>query len=420
VKQKQTFTRYLALGTLFLAVTPLLAACGADAAPAATPVSTTGGAAAPAANGLPALPAQPIKLQIVDVGGTVTLLQPVLDNYKKANPDKVSDIQVVKALAPDLPGKLKAQQDAGKVTFDVALSGFDAMYAGVEQGLWVPITPNYDAKFPGLKDNYLPQSQQALAATQGMALPLAYTPSGPLFEYNPAKVPNPPKTIDDLKAWIKANPGKFEYAQPDNSGPGRTLLMGLPYLLHDKDPKDPINGWANTWAFLKDIDGSIDYYPNRTSATMTELADGTRWIIASTMGWDISPRVQAQVPKGDQTALLDGTTFVSDSQFVMIPKGLSDDHLAVALDLMSWILKPDQQAVEYDSGYFYPGPAVKGVTLSMAPAKSQAALKDFGRPEYDDMAQRVPVEMPLAAKDLLAAFAKWKTDIGGAKLKTIP
>ncbi len=29
--------------------------------------------------------------------------------------------------------------------------------------------------------------------------------------------------------------------------------MGLPYMLGDKDPKDPVNGWEKTWAYLKEL-----------------------------------------------------------------------------------------------------------------------------------------------------------------------
>ena len=30
--------------------------------------------------------------------------------------------------------------------------------------------------------------------------------------------------------------------------------MGLPYLLGDSDPKDPVNGWSKTWAYLKELE----------------------------------------------------------------------------------------------------------------------------------------------------------------------
>ena len=37
---------------------------------------------------------------------------------------------------------------------------------------------------------------------------------------------------------------------------------------------------------------------------------------------------------------------------------------------MAYLLTPEAQAYTYDEGYFYPGPAVKDVPLSMAPKES--------------------------------------------------
>jgi putative spermidine/putrescine transport system substrate-binding protein len=196
------------------------------------------------------------------------------------------------------------------------------------------------------------------------------------------------------------------------------MLMGLPYLLKDKDPKDPTHGWANTWAFLKDIGSSIDYYPARTGVTMTELGNDTRWMIATTMGWDINPRVLGQVPQGFKTFMLQGTSFVADDLFMMMPKGLDAQHQAVILDMISYALQPQQQAYTYDKGYFYPGPAIKSVPLSMAPASSQGAIQSFGRPEYDQLATSVPIMLPLSADNLNLAFDMWDRDIGGSKVKS--
>ncbi len=86
----------------------------------------------------------------------------------------------------------------------------------------------------------------------------------------------------------------MEYARPANSGPGRTLLMGLPYILGDSDPKDPVNGWARTWAYLAELAKYIDRYPSGTTQTMKDLASGTVDIIASTTGWDINARAWAR------------------------------------------------------------------------------------------------------------------------------
>jgi putative spermidine/putrescine transport system substrate-binding protein len=79
---------------------------------------------------------------------------------------------------------------------------------------------------------------------------------------------------------------------------------------------------------------------------------------------------------------------------------------------MAWILRPDQQAYAYDAGYFYPGPAVKNVTLDMAPPESQAIIKEFGRPEYEEMIAKVPVVMPLEPKAMVTAFEMWDKLVG--------
>jgi len=85
---------------------------------------------------------------------------------------------------------------------------------------------------------------------------------------------------------------------------------------------------------------------------------------------------------------------------------------------MERMLKPEQQAFNYDSGYFYPGPAVKNVPVSLAPATSQQVIKDFGRPEYDTIIANSKVELPLDTSNIVAAFTKWDKEIGSGKYKT--
>jgi putative spermidine/putrescine transport system substrate-binding protein len=53
----------------------------------------------------------------------------------------------------------------------------------------------------------------------------------------------------------------------------------------------------------------------------------------------------------------------------------------------------------------------------MAPEESQATLKEFGRPEYDELIAKYPVMSPLFGKDLVAAFHKWDEEIGARKTK---
>ena len=150
---------------------------------------------------------------------------------------------------------------------------------------------------------------------------------------------------------------------------------------------------------------------------MKELGEGSRDITLTMTGWDINPRVLGIVPKEAKAFALDGMHWVADAHYMCVPKGVSDEKLSVLLDLMSFMLEPESQAFAYDKGYFYPGPAVKDVPLSLAPQESQDALKEFGRPEYDAMIASRPIELPLPADAMVAAFRLWDERIGGSKRK---
>ena len=47
---------------------------------------------------------------------------------------------------------------------------------------------------------------------------------------------------------------------------------------------------------------------------------------------------------------------------------------------MTFLLTKEQQAYTYDEGYFYPGPAVKGVTLDMAPPEARPPSRNSAVP----------------------------------------
>jgi len=395
------------IGTVALAAALVLTACGAPDKP---------GGGAKTDGPVPDKPSKAVTLNILDVAGDLQLTQGMIDEFVSKNKDQIAKVTYSKATAPELVGKIKAQQNAGRVDIDLVLTGVDGLANGIDQNLWLPVLPTYANRVPGMND-YQPgaAAMQKLAGNFGVTV--TYYPSGPLIEYLPAKVPNPPKTAEDLLAYAKANPGAVQYARPANSGPGRTLLMGLPYLLGDSNPKDPVNGWSKTWAYLTELNKYVTLYPSATSETMKNLANGSAKVIASTTGWDINPRVLGTVPKEAAVGTLKGFHWVTDAHYAVIPKGVDVDKQAAILNLLKDMLTPQQQAKAYDKGYFYPGPAVKDVPLSMAPQESQQALGEYGRPEYEQLIASNPLEVPLDAKALVAAFDKWDREIGGAKVK---
>ncbi len=371
----------------------------------------TGAATARAASA-PPLPSAPVSLNVIDVGGQLQLTQGAMEAYAKANPKLVSHIAFSQAPAPELPGKIQAQQSAGRVDIDLVLTGTDGLSAGIDQKLWIPVVTDYAAALPDLKEIYLPGAlkMQGLALNQGVCV--VFCPAGPILEYMPDAVKTPPKSAPELLDWTKAHKNRFLYARPANSGPGRTFLQGLPYILKDKDPMDPKDGWDNTWAYLVELGKNIEYYPTGTAATMKELAEGSRDMIASHLGWDLNPRILGVVPKEAQMATLEGFHWVTDGQYWCIPKGVSNDKLAVLLDMTKYMLSKPAQAMTYDKGFFYPGPAVKDVPLSMAPEASQALIKEYTRPYYEKLIADTPSETPLPADKLVYAFQRWDQQVG--------
>ncbi|MET1533718.1 ABC transporter substrate-binding protein [Burkholderia sola] len=361
--------------------------------------------------------AAPVSLNIVDVAGNLQLTQKAIEAFKEKNPTLVANVTFTNAPAPQLPGKIKAMQAAGRSDIDLVLTGTDALAAGIEQNLWQKLLPDNAAALPGVLDKYAPGPRKMQDLAQGFGLEVTYMPAGPLLEYNPAKVSDPPKTPDQLLAWCKAHPNKLIYARPANSGPGRTFLMGLPYVLGDKNPQDPINGWDKTWAFLKQLNDCVPYYPGGTSAVMKELGEGTRDMTVTVTGWDLNPRALGIVPAEFKVQAFDNMTWVNDAHYMVIPKGVPKEKLDVLFKLMNFLLEPAQQATTYDDGYFYPGPAVKGVTLEMAPAHSQEVIRKFGRPEYAKLLADRPHVQPLSAQAMVAAFQKWDREIGSQKSK---
>ncbi|KVN30563.1 ABC transporter substrate-binding protein [Burkholderia pyrrocinia] len=361
--------------------------------------------------------AAPVSINVVDVAGNLQLTQKAIEAFRDKNPNLVSTVTFTNAPAPQLPGKIKAMQAAGRSDIDLVLTGTDALAAGIEQSLWLKILPDHTGAFPGVLDKYAPGPRKMQDLAQGFGLEVTYMPAGPLLEYNPAKVGDPPKTPEQLLAWCKAHPNKLIYARPANSGPGRTFLMGLPYVLGDKNPQDPINGWDKTWAFLKALNDCVPYYPGGTSAVMKELGEGTRDMTVTVTGWDLNPRALGIVPAEFRVQAFDNMTWVNDAHFMVIPKGVPKEKLDVLFKLMSFLLEPAQQAMTFDDGYFYPGPAVKGVTLEMAPAHSQDVIRKFGRPEYAKLLAERPHVQPLNAQAMVAAFQKWDREIGSQKSK---
>ena len=165
----------------------------------------------------PPMPKGPVTVTVVDVAGNLALTQKAIDSYRRAKPNAVSRFVFTKAPAPELPAKIKAQQDGGHLDIDLVLTGPDALSAGLDQGIWLDLAP-YAADLPKPADVYLPQALKMQAIAQGHGLVVSYYPSGPLLEYMPDRVKAMPKTAAELLDYTRQNKNKFIYARPRTPG----------------------------------------------------------------------------------------------------------------------------------------------------------------------------------------------------------
>ncbi len=355
--------------------------------------------------------AEPITLSIIDTGGDLASVQVIIENYKKAHPDKVKEIKIQRAPAPELPAKIKAQQDAGRLDINLVLTGQDGGSLLAQNNQVIKI-PDYEKLFP--RDNLTEAGKALYDEGKGYLIPSVGNAGGPVLIYNPSRVPNPPKSADELLAWAKANPGKFMYARPANSGPGRGILQGMSFILGDSKPLDPEKGWDKNWAYLKELGKYIEYYPTGTAITLKEFAQGQRWIIAGIMEWDMKPRAQSVIPPDSKISIMNNTTFVVDGHYWCIPVGVPKEQVEVIIDLMKFMHTPEQQVLTWPA---FIGPVNKNATLASAPQKIKDEVAEFWRKEYDEIGTKWKVSSPLGVKELSYAMDRWDREIGADQVK---
>jgi putative spermidine/putrescine transport system substrate-binding protein len=359
----------------------------------------------------PVWAAEPIVLSIIDTGGDLASTQVIIENYKKANPDKVKEIRIQRAPAPELPAKIKAQQDAGRLDINLVLTGQDGGTFLAANNQLIKI-PDFEKLFP--RDDMTPAGKALYDEGKDYMVPSVGNAGGPVFVYNPSKVPNPPKTADELLAWAKANPGRLMYARPANSGPGRSIVQGIAHILNDSNPLEPEKGWDKTWAYLKELGKYVEYYPTGTAIVLKEFAQGQRWIMAGIMEWDMKPRAQSVIPPDSKITILQNTTFVVDGHYWCIPKGVPPEQVEIILDLMKFMRKPEQQVLSWPG---FIGPTIAAATMEKAPKDIQDLVKEFWRPEYDEVGTKWKVSPPLGVKELSYAMDRWDREIGADQVK---
>ena len=178
-----------------------------------------------------------------------------------------------------------------------------------------------------------------------------------VFEYDSETLPEPPRTLDALRAWIAANPGRFTYPQPPDFLGTSFLKQALYGVLDDPSvlmgPTDNVDYDAVTaplWAFLDEITPNLwrqgRAYPANEPALVQLLADGEVDI-----AFAFNPgRASAAIADGElqdtvRTFVFEEGT-LANASYLSIPYNAANSE--GALVLANLILDPEIQARAQD------------------------------------------------------------------------
>jgi ABC-type uncharacterized transport system YnjBCD substrate-binding protein len=299
--------------------------------------------------------------------------------------------------------KIKAQADAGRKPWDldVALVSMAVASQMVKEGLL---------------HRYVPQMKNA-ALVKGAEVKEAFGVNVdgyvvPMFQnqiaiaYNPAKVPAPPKSFDDLVTWARANPGKFGYNGIKGGVSGVGFTMGWVYWktgLYKQLTQGPFDK-AREGAIREAITALRDFnrtalITNGNAGTLDALNRGEIWMgvvwIDQLVAWKNEGRMDASI-----TPTLPAPGLPIYPLYFVVPREAANRDLAARY--VDYVATPEVQAKAIVERFgWYPGVDADKV-LPLINAKSRELL--FKGVTAEDLA-KYSRQMPIKEYHDLIALA---------------
>jgi putative spermidine/putrescine transport system substrate-binding protein len=210
-----------------------------------------------------------------------------------------------------------------------------------------------------------------------------YRASSVVLAYNSQYVSQPPKTLDDLLAWIKANPGKFTYNAPSTGGSGQGFVQSVlnanassgaqQTFVSGYDPAAE-SQWNAGLQVLKNLRPAIyrnGFYPNGNTAVLQLLANGAIWMAPVWSDMALSYLSQHLLPSSIKLVQIN-PPFDGGPAYIGIPRGAA--HAQQAYALLNWLLGSDVQAQIINAVQGFPG-----VQWSYVPADVRAQFASIAQ-----------------------------------------
>jgi putative spermidine/putrescine transport system substrate-binding protein len=232
-----------------------------------------------------------------------------------------------------------------------------------------------------------------------------------VMEYDSAKVPNPPRTMDALFEWAKANPGRFTHPAPPDftgsvfvrhvfywaaGGPRRLLGPFNDAVYGEVAPK--------TWRALNDLRPSLwrrgATFPDSSTRHLDLFAEGEVWFnMTYGPGRAANLILTGRYPRTTRTYVFDTGT-IGNTNYVGIPFNAANK--AGAMVLANFLISPEAQ---YE--------AAKPEVLGQVPALAIDKLPKVWQDRFAALPRHeatLPVEV-LSRRKLPELQSSWLTRI---------
>ena len=150
-----------------------------------------------------------------------------------------------------------------------------------------------------------------------------------ILAYDSEKVPEPPKTVDELVKWMEENPGRFAYNAPGTGGAGdsfaRTSVYNfLPEEAITSDDESWTEQWDEGFAFLESIhpymyaSGGSIVYPNKNQGALDLLNQGEIDMCPNWADMVLSQRASGELKSSIKIAQI-SPSFTGSLQTLTVP-----------------------------------------------------------------------------------------------------
>lgn len=288
--------------------------------------------------------------------------------------------------AREMINKLLTEKEANqtKGSIDIMwINGENFKMAKENRLLWGPFAdklPNYN--------KYINQDDSQLAydfgePTEGLEAPWGKAQF--VLIYDSQKVPSPPDTAEALKAWVKANPGRFTYpAPPDFTGSAfiRQILAGVSdnysqYLASPLDREKLKKELVPLWDYLNSIEPYLwqkgSTYPENIAKLDELYASGEVLMTMSYNPYHADQMIkQGRFPSTTRTFVLKSGS-LANTHYLAIP--FNAPHKAGAMAAINYLLSFEAQAAKFQPRWWGDMPVISYEKISAEERKTLTQIE---------------------------------------------